>query len=139
MGEPGGHTVLIVVDNENALFARNLQTLIGRAGAQTMVASNADALMASNFAAAVVSVEQQALVAKMNVPVVVYYADDTAEQVVARLRRLGVVARHDEVGGVGAKQSAWRGRMILVLVLFLAAIAAGVGMRWVLKAGFGWS
>lgn len=88
-----GQSILIVVDGETTPFIESLQGEIERSGAETLVAGDhpdtfADTLATFDFTAAVVSVEQQDVVAELNVPTIVYYDGDKPEQVVSRLRRV---------------------------------------------------
>lgn len=88
-----GHSILIVVDGEVNSFIQSLQEEIEKSGADTLVAGDhpdtvADTLATFDFTAAVVSVEQQSLVVELKVPTVVYYDEDSAEQVLARLLRV---------------------------------------------------
>ena len=142
MGELGGNTILIVVENENrsSQFIRDLQAEIGRTGAKTVVDhpdTVANALATFKVSAAIVSVERQLLVENMKVPVVVYYADDASGQVLARLRRV-LTRRHDEAEPekIGRGFS-WRGRVIFLLLVLLASIVVGAAIRWALTQGLG--
>lgn len=140
MGELDGKTILIVVASEINQFVWGLQEEIERTGAKTTVAFGTPDT--SDVAAAIVNVEQQAVVSSMHVPVVVYYDGDTPEQIVTRLRRvLGVtppaVDAAEKVDVTPGFWSTWRGIGTILLVAFVASIVIGAGVR-LLKHGFGW-
>lgn len=153
MAELTGRTVVIVVANEINQFVWSLQEEIERTGAKTTVAfgtpDTTDAI------AAVVSAEQQAVVPGLKLPVVVYYDGDTPEQIVTRLRRvLRIPAPGSEAAAKDglpppaqaspAKVAApgrWgtrRGMATLLVLLFLASLAAAAGLRFVLIYALGW-
>ena len=141
MGDLHRNAILIVVDNENSLFARDLQSQIKRMGADTMVARDypdtVAARLASKFTAAIISAEREALVTRMNVPVVVYYPDDAAEQVIARLQRV-LPSRNDTKPEKIERGRLWRGKVILFSVVFLAAVSIAAAVRWTLTHKLGW-
>lgn len=152
MSELSGRTILIVVASEINQFVWGLQEEVERTGAKTTVAFGAPE--ATDAVAAIVSVEQQAVLSSMKIPVVVYYEGDTPEQIVVRLRRVLRIAPDSEGAAVGddpapmdeaqpdvAAQGRWstrRGMVTLVVLLFLTSIAAAVGVRFLLIYAFGW-
>ena len=93
MSELRGHSILIVVDSEVSPVVSALQEEIERAGAETLVVGDhpdlvADTLATFDFTAAAVDADHQEVVAQLAVPTVLFYEGDTAEQILARLRRV---------------------------------------------------
>lgn len=151
MGELSGRTILIVVANEINQFVWDLQEEVERTGAKTTVAFGPPDT--TDAAAAIVSVEQQAVLSSMRIPIVVYYEGDTPEQILARLRRVlrlpaagaEPAARaetvHEAVQEPAAPEGRWgtrRGMATLLVLLFLASLAGAAGLRLVLTYFLGW-